>query len=105
MTLESWSMGIVRPVMEASPQAWLFFVPFILLTTFVVLNLFIGIIVESIQTLRKKHDEQEAARDAALAAETSAARSESHADAEAVLRELRALRAEIAGLKAAVAKT
>jgi voltage-gated sodium channel len=104
MTLESWSMGIVRPVMEASPQAWLFFVPFILLTTFVVLNLFIGIIVESIQTLRKQHDAAEEARDAALAAETSAARAESHHDAEAVLRELRALRAEIAGLKAAVAK-
>jgi len=105
MTLESWSMGIVRPVMEASPQAWLFFVPFILLTTFVVLNLFIGIIVESIQTLRKQHDAAEEARDAALAAETSAARAESQHDAEAVLRELRALRAEIGGLKAAVAKS
>jgi voltage-gated sodium channel len=104
MTLESWSMGIVRPVMEASPQAWAFFVPFILLTTFVVLNLFIGIIVESIQTLRKQHDEEEKARDAALAAETRAVRAETHADAEAMLRELRALRAEIADLKAALAR-
>jgi voltage-gated sodium channel len=90
-------MGIVRPVMEASPQAWAFFVPFILLTTFVVLNLFIGIIVESIQTLRKAHDQAE---EASLAAETSAARAESHHDAQEVLRELRALRAEVAGLKA-----
>lgn len=105
MTLESWSMGIVRPVMEASPQAWLFFVPFILITTFVVLNLFIGIIVESIQTLRKQHDEAEEARDAALAAATSAARAEHHADAEAILGELRALRAEVAELKAALART
>jgi hypothetical protein len=30
MTLESWSMGIVRPVMEVFPWAWAFFIPFIL---------------------------------------------------------------------------
>ncbi|MGZ9811401.1 ion transporter [Pseudoroseicyclus sp. H15] len=47
MTLESWSMGIVRPVMEAHPQAWLFFVPFILITTFAVMNLVVGLIVNS----------------------------------------------------------
>lgn len=45
MTLESWSMGIVRPVMEVYPWAWAFFVPFILVTSFMVLNLFIAIIV------------------------------------------------------------
>ncbi|MFN7175989.1 MAG: ion transporter [Thermaurantiacus sp.] len=45
MTLESWSMGIVRPVMEVYPFAWAFFVPFILVTSFMVLNLFIAIIV------------------------------------------------------------
>jgi voltage-gated sodium channel len=45
MTLESWSMGIVRPVMEVIPGAWMFFVPFILVTSFMVLNLFIAIIV------------------------------------------------------------
>lgn len=45
MTLESWSMGIVRPVMEVHPWAWAFFVPFILVTSFMVLNLFIAIIV------------------------------------------------------------
>ena len=49
MTLESWSAGIVRPVMEVHPNAWIFFVPFILLTSFTVLNLFIGIIVSSMQ--------------------------------------------------------
>jgi len=104
MTLESWSMGIVRPVMQASPQAWAFFVPFILLTTFVVLNLFIGIIVESIQTLRKQHDAEEEARDAALAAETRAVRAETHADAEAILGELRALREEVSTLRAELAR-
>jgi len=49
MTLESWSMGIVRPVMEVFPQAWAFFVPFILVTTFVVINLVVGLIVNSMQ--------------------------------------------------------
>ncbi|MEO0938661.1 MAG: ion transporter [Pseudomonadota bacterium] len=49
MTLESWSMGIVRPVMELYPYAWMFFVPFILLTTFVVVNLVVGLVVNSMQ--------------------------------------------------------
>ena len=51
MTLESWSMGIVRPVMKEYPLAWLFFVPFILVTTFAILNLFIGIIVDAMQQI------------------------------------------------------
>ena len=51
MTLESWSMGIVRPVMEAHPWAWAFFVPFIMVATFTILNLFIGIIVSTMQEL------------------------------------------------------
>ena len=51
MTLESWSMGIVRPVMESHPWAWAFFVPFIIVATFTILNLFIGIIVSTMQEL------------------------------------------------------
>ena len=34
MTLESWSMGIVRPVMDVYPWAWVFFIPFIITTSF-----------------------------------------------------------------------
>ena len=49
MTLESWSMGIVRPMMDVYPMAWAFFVPFIIATSFTVLNLFIGIIVSAMQ--------------------------------------------------------
>ncbi|WOI55404.1 ion transporter [Palleronia sp. LCG004] len=49
MTLESWSMGIVRPVMEQFPYAWAFFVPFIMVTTFAVVNLLVGLIVNSMQ--------------------------------------------------------
>lgn len=50
MTLESWSMGIVRPVMQSFPYAWAFFVPFILIATFTMLNLFIAIIVSAMQS-------------------------------------------------------
>ncbi|WP_299152717.1 ion transporter [uncultured Tateyamaria sp.] len=49
MTLESWSMGIVRPVMTEFPYAWAFFVPFIMVTTFAVVNLLVGLIVNSMQ--------------------------------------------------------
>ena len=49
MTLESWAMGIVRPVMEVMPLAWIFFLVFILSSTFTLLNLFIAVIVNAIQ--------------------------------------------------------
>lgn len=61
MTLESWSQGIARPVMEVYPFAWLYFISYILITAFVVLNLFIGIIVS---TMQEKHYEEEAQRTA-----------------------------------------
>jgi len=56
MTLESWSMSIVRPVMEAYAWAWAFFVPFIIIATFTILNLFIGIIVSTMQELQALPD-------------------------------------------------
>ena len=61
MTLESWSMGIARPVMETHPYAWLFFIPFILIATFTVLNLFIAIIVNTMQTMHDATHMQEQA--------------------------------------------
>ncbi len=86
MTLESWSMGIVRPVMEIFPMAWLLFVPFIILTAFAVLNLFIGVIVDAMQSenAENAHDEREAMKN----------------ESAAILEEVRALRAELAALKA-----
>ncbi|NCC21862.1 MAG: ion transporter [Alphaproteobacteria bacterium] len=56
MTLESWSMGIVRPTLELYPWAWAFFVPFIIVTSFAVLNLFIGIIVDSMQSAHRQEE-------------------------------------------------
>ena len=59
MTLESWSMGIVRPVMEVYPTAWAFFVPFIVITSFSVLNLFIGLLVNTMQSAVEDETEAE----------------------------------------------
>ncbi|MTI43060.1 voltage-gated sodium channel [Roseibium hamelinense] len=86
MTLESWSMGIVRPVMEAYPYAWLFFVPFILCTAFTVLNLFIGIIVSAMQ---EEHEQ-----------EADANRQAIHDETVMILEEVKALRAEVRELRA-----
>ena len=48
MTLESWSMGISRPVMEVFSYAWAYFVPFVLLSSFIVMNVVVGIVVNAI---------------------------------------------------------
>lgn len=52
MTLESWSEGVARPVMELFPNAWVFFILFILIATFVIINLFIAVIVDSISMIK-----------------------------------------------------
>ncbi len=85
MTLESWSMGIVRPVMEVYPQAWMFFVVFILLTTFAVLNLFIAIIVDS---MSQEHKALESGGEDAH-----------HPNNQDIMAELKALRAEVRALR------
>ena len=59
MTLESWSDGIARPIMEKFPYAWIFFILFILIATFVVLNLFVAVIVDSFASITD-HDEENA---------------------------------------------
>jgi voltage-gated sodium channel len=85
MTLEGWSEGIVRPVMESYPWAWAFFVPFIIVTAFAVLNLFVAIIVNAMS--------------AETVAETTAS---THADNERILEEIAALREQIADLSDAL---
>ncbi len=57
MTLESWSMGIVRPVMEVYPHAWVFFVPFIFLATFIIVNLIIAIVVDAMNEMKDQEEE------------------------------------------------
>lgn len=88
MTLESWSMGIVRPVMDEYPYAWVFFVPFIVITSFAVINLFIGVIVDAMQT----QHEQEAAE----------VEEHVHADAATLRDEIALLRGEVTALREAL---
>lgn len=56
MTLESWSMGIARPVMAAFPYAWVFFVTYILISSFIVMNIVVGIVLNSIGDCFKSED-------------------------------------------------
>lgn len=84
MTLESWSMGIVRPVMDVYPLAWVFFVPFVIVTSFAVLNLFIALIVNSMQMIHMQD------RESATSAEEIA-----HDEREQLLLEVRALRQDL----------
>jgi voltage-gated sodium channel len=93
MTLESWSMGIVRPVMEKFPYAWAFFVPYIVVTTFAALNLFIGIVVNAMQSEHEKE----------LAEEREVERELLHQETEPIVAELHKLHVEIAELKQLVA--
>ena len=90
MTLESWSMGIVRPLMEVFPYAWTFFVPFILVATFTMLNLFIGVIVSAMQSITTTKTQT-------TVSAVDDARDHIEADLHA---EMRGLRAELAELKA-----
>lgn len=95
MTLEGWSDALVRPIMEKQPWAWLFFVPFILVATFTVLNLFIAVIVNAMQD---EAAQKQAPGAAELLAETRAL----GAETGALRAEILALRAEVAALRGVV---
>ena len=82
-------MGIVRPVMERYAYAWAFFVPFILIATFTMLNLFIAVVVNAMQS--RYHEEE--------AAEAEAA----HRERETMLNEVRAAPIEEAGRRHLIA--
>lgn len=84
MTMDSWT-SVVRPMMEVHPFAWAFFIPYLAVTAFTVLNLFIGVIVSAMQS---EHEAEATAERAVLQSET-----------ELILTELRALRAEVAELR------
>lgn len=55
LTLESWSMLIARPVLKKKPYLVAFFLSFMMLTTFGLLNIIVGVIVEN--TLKASNDE------------------------------------------------
>jgi voltage-gated sodium channel len=80
MTLEGWA-DIVREVMKTHPHAWVFFMIYILASTFTVLNLFIAVIVDAMQ---RQHQEEETAE-----AE----------DIASIKRDIAAIRAQLEGRK------
>jgi voltage-gated sodium channel len=85
MTLDGWSGEIVKPALEDHPAAMLYFLPFILVSTFVVLNLFIALIVDSMTRLHAENAADQPDPQAALAAQI-----------EALAGEVRALREKLA---------
>jgi voltage-gated sodium channel len=93
MTLEGWTNDVARPVMQNHPYAWVFFVVYIVITTFMVLNLFIGVVVNAMQEEASKADAEE------LAAEREIIQEE----AAPILAEVRSLRTEVAQLRAELA--
>ena len=93
MTLEGWTNDVAKPVMEKHPYAWMFFVIFIVVTTFMVLNLFIGVVVNAMQAEATK----------AEAAEREAEREMIQEEAAPILAEVKNLRAEVAALHAEIA--
>lgn len=87
MTLEGWA-DIAREVQATHPQAYLFFVPFIVISVFAVLNLFIAVLTNSMQEMQKEE----------LVAEEKMLTTSQHA----VIAEITALRKEIETLRAAL---
>nr|WP_221472073.1 ion transporter [Amycolatopsis umgeniensis] len=89
MTGEAWP-DIAKEIMKEAPMAWVFFVVYILVSSFAVLNLFIAVVVSGMEDeLRQDIREEEAKQ-----AETQAMANKE------ILDELRALRAEVAELSA-----
>lgn len=82
MTVEGWP-DIARGVMEQSPFAWVFFVIYLLIATFMVLNLFIAVVVNAMQS--------QVADDL---------KGEGEAQTRLIVDEMRALRLEIEALRA-----
>lgn len=60
MTLDDWAK-LMHNAIEASPFAWLYFVSFVIIATFVVLNLFIAIIINNLNNVREEREKAAAA--------------------------------------------
>ncbi len=104
MTLDNWSSGILRPVSEVYPWAWLYFVPFVLITAFTILNLFIALIVDTMQKLHAYEQAQTIAQVRDVAQEeaeniTEAVREVADQENDALEAQIRELRRDIAQLR------
>jgi voltage-gated sodium channel len=97
MTLDAWSDGLMRPMMEQYPYAWMFFIPFVLASAFIVLNLFIGVVVSALETER----DAERMRKQENSETLSAAIGNAAADLARVSESLDSLRARVEAVEAA----
>ncbi len=88
MTLEGW-VEVVKSMMEKFPYSWVFFITFIVVTTFMVLNLFIGVVVNAMQAEHAKEFEQELEAERGIVQE----------EAAPILAEIKSLRSEMASLR------
>jgi voltage-gated sodium channel len=96
MTLDAWSDGLMRPMLEKYPYAWMFFIPFVLISAFIVLNLFIGVVVSALETER----DAERVRKQEDATTLSAAIGNAAADLARVAESLDSLRARVEAVEA-----
>jgi voltage-gated sodium channel len=94
MTLEGWTNDVAKPVMEHHPYGWVFLITFIVVTTFMVLNLFIGVVVNAMQSEAEKAEEAERAAERVMIQE----------EAAPILNEVKSLRKEVAELRADLAR-
>lgn len=53
-TLESWASGVFRPIFEVVTWSWLYFVSFIVIATFIMINLIVGEIVNNAQKISEE---------------------------------------------------
>ncbi|MFC7107890.1 ion transporter [Nonomuraea rubra] len=91
MTGDDWG-NIAREVMSRHPTAWIFFTIFILVCTFVVLNLFLAVVVSAM-------DEENAEERAALEDTSAHIMEDTRAHTQQILNELAELRKEVAELR------
>ncbi len=94
MTLESWSMGISRPVMEVYSYAWVYFVPFVLVSSFVVMNVVVGIVVNAISEVTAANLDEEAVDE----------KNEAPASNKELLQEIRSLKDQLNRLEKSLEK-
>ncbi|WP_058306201.1 ion transporter [Gracilibacillus massiliensis] len=57
-TLESWASGIFRPIFAEEPWSWLYFLSFIVIATFIMINLIVGEIVNNAQKITDDFEEE-----------------------------------------------
>ena len=88
--------SIGASMLSLFPHAWLFFVPFVLVSAFVVLNLFIGVVVSALETERDA-DRMRRQEDAET---MSATIGNASADLARVAASLESLRARVAAVEA-----